>query len=268
MTGKRRAALGGQWLDETDERIICQGIEPGSGAFQMSTVTLYGGSGSRVTNAHRASLPVTVKFSIRAKRNDLATRSAIYEAVMNWASRALRGAWLTVNYKEGRRIWVRLTEAPAEEDLWDWTKTYNIRFTAYGVPYWQEASGNSLRVANVASNDRILLGVGGNTWTVLDASFENLSGSTVNSLRIQTGESLFQFSGLGLANRETLKISHTEEGLLSLQIIGTGGSTRSAMAKRTKTSDHELRLEPGTERIRFQADGAGTLNLSSVGRFL
>jgi len=268
MTGKRRAALGGRWLDEMDERIICQGIETGSGSAQVSTVTRFGGSGSRVTNVHRASLPVTVKFSIRVKRGDLQARSEIYEAVMSWAGRALYGAWLTVNYKENRRIWVRLTEAPAEEDLWDWTKTYNIRFTAYGVPYWQEASGNSLRVANVSSNDRILLGVSGNTWTVLDASFENLSGSTVNNLRIQTGESLFQFSGLGLANRETLKISHTEEGLLTLQIIGTGGSTRSAMAKRTTASDNELRLEPGTERIRFQADGAGTLNLSSVGRFL
>lgn len=264
---RHQVALGGAWLHEVDERIIVQGVDVSDGKESISTVSTGGRSGQRVTGRRRDALDIEVRFSLWIRKTDMAARNELMEAVNRWAARATDGEWLTVNYKTNRRARVRLSQAPGEGDLADWTKTYAIKFTAYGVPYWQETQGNSLRVANVQSNDRILFGVGGNTETVLDASFRNTSGSTVNSLTLRTGESRFIFSGLGLANGETLEIGHTEEGVLRILISGSGG-TRSAMIKRTTESDHELILKPGTERIRFTADGAGTLNLSVTGRFL
>lgn len=263
MTGKRRVALGGRWLDEMDERIICQGIETGSGSAQVSMVTRFGGSGSRVTNVHRASLPVTVKFSIRVKRGDLQARSEIYEAVMSWAGRALYGAWLTVNYKENRRIWVRLTEAPAEEDLWDWTKTYNIRFTAYGVPYWQEASGTTGSTGTGTSGS-VGLAVGGNAKTVADVVLENRSGANISTASINIGGNVMSFTDLGLGGGESLRIGHDEEGLLFIRIGG-----RSAMAKRTDGSCNDFQVDGGTAvSCSFSAQRACVMTVSCAGRFL
>ena len=64
MRLKRRVALDFRELDELDPRILIQGVEPGAGKDTIGTVSLWGGTGSRVTGRHRDSLDVTVKFSL------------------------------------------------------------------------------------------------------------------------------------------------------------------------------------------------------------
>lgn len=263
MTGKRRAALGGRWLDEVDERIICQGVETGSASENITTVTLSGGAGSRVTNRHRNTLPVTVKFSIRAKRGELGARSALYEAVMDWAGKAMYGAWLTVNYKENRRIWVRLSEVPAEEDFWDWTKTYAIKFTAYGVPYWQETS-TAESVTGTGTSGSTGLQVGGNARTVADVVLENRSGANIATATININGQTMSFSNLDLGGGQSLVIGHDEEGLLYMRIGG-----RSVMNRRTDGSANDFYVDGGTAvGCSFSAQRACVMRVSAKGRFL
>ena len=78
----RRAALNGVQLDEIDSRILIQGIEPAAGKDQLTTVSLWGGVGSRVTGEHRDTLDVIVKFSLDIKKRQYQERSEVFEKVM------------------------------------------------------------------------------------------------------------------------------------------------------------------------------------------
>lgn len=266
MQLKHRVALDGVQLDEVDYRIMIQKIETGDGKENINTVSLMGGSGSRVTNIHRDSLDVTVKFTIRLRKTEMAAREEILEKVNAWA---FAGGWLTTNYKGNRKIRIFRAQAAGAGDPWNWTKEYAIVFRACGVPYWQEANAETVMFTNVSSKN-ITFGVKGSEKSVLDVQFKNTSGSTVNTFSINTGEASMSFTGLSLANGETLVIDHADNGKrnnLRIRIKGTGGSYRSAMEKRSSGSGNELTISPGTHTVTMSAGGAGTITVSCNGRF-
>ena len=264
MILRRRVALDGVQLDSLDNRILVQSIEPAAGKDQISAVSLADGSGSRVTAMHRDWLDIVVKFSINEKSYRLEERAAVMEKVMNWAA---AGGWLTVNYKTDRRVRVIAAQLPAEGDLQKRTTQYAITFRAYGVPYWQQVDANSLRL-NSTSGAGVTFGVAGNAESVMDISFTNTSGGTIDTFSITCGGSSFSFAGLGLGNGETLVIDHEDNGrqcLLRIRIRGTSGGYRSAMDKRSGSDD--LVVSPGVIWVSFSAGSSGTLLLQCAGRF-
>ena len=266
MQLKHRVALDGVELDSIDYRIMIQKIEVADGKENISTVSLFGGSGSRVTNIHRDCLDITVKFTIRLRKTEMAAREEILEKVNAWA---FAGGWLTTNYKENRKIKVFRAQAAGAGDPWNWTKEYAIVFRACGVPYFQEKNAETAMFTNVSSKN-ITFGVNGSEKSVLDVQFKNTSGSTINSFTISTGEASMTFSSLGLANGETLVIDHHDTGkknILRIRIRSTAGVYRSAMAKRTSGSGNELTISPGTHTVAMTAGGAGTITVSCNGRF-
>lgn len=265
MQLKHRVALNGVQLDGIDERIMIQKIETGEGKENINTVSLAGASGSRVTGRHRDSIDITVKFTIRLRKTEMADREAILEKANAWA---YGGGWLTTNYKENRRIRVFRAQAAEAGDPWDWTKVYAIVFRACGVPYWQEENPQSLMRLNTQS-ESMTLGVSGSEKTVVEASFLNTSGETINTFGLETGESRMVFTGLGLENGETLVIDHEDSGekcLLRMR-IRNGNSYRSALDKRSQESSNDLWISPGTHSIQMTAAGRGRITISASGRF-
>ena len=252
-------------LDEVDSRIMIQKIETGDGKENINTVSLTGGSGSRVTSVHRDSIDITVRFTIKLRKTEMADREEILEKANAWA---YSGGWLTTNYKENRRIRVFRAQAAGAGDPWDWTKVYAIVFRACGVPYWQEENPQALMRTNTLS-ESMTLGVNGSEKSVVEASFRNTSGSTVNTFSLDTGESQMAFSGLGLANGETLIIDHDDNGKKNLlrMRIKSGSSYRSVMTKRSQESSNDLEISPGVHTIRMTAGGRGTITISASGRF-
>lgn len=266
MQLRHRVALDGAQLDEVDSRIMIQKIETGAGKENIGTVGLMAGSGSRVTNVHRDSIDITVKFCIKLKKRNMQEREEVLEKANAWA---FAGGWLTTNYKEGRRIKVFRAQAAEAGDPWDWTKVYAIVFRACGVPYWQQDQAETVMRANTNS-ENFQFGQAGSDASVLDVSFQNTSGSTINTFSVTTDEAEMSFSSLALANGETLVIDHEDTGKrcnLRIRIKSTAGVYRSAMSKRATGSSDELTITPGTHRIRMNAGGVGKLTLSSCGRF-
>lgn len=262
MRLSHRVALNGIELDSIDNRILIQGIEEGTGKEQISAVSLFGGVGQRITNRHRDTLEVAVRFSIRQKKNDMQARSDIFEKVNAWAA---PGGWLTVNYKAGRRLRVVCAQFPEAKDQWDWTATYTITFRAYTVPYWQQAGAN--RLTATGSSITRQMGVGGSADTVLDIAFHNTSGATCDTFKVQAGASMMELRGLGLANGETLHIDHTDDGVLRIR-IQNGSTYRSALDKRTTASSDDLWVSPSSVAVIMTAQRTGTLTMSCAGRFV
>ena len=266
MQLRHRVALDGVQLDEVDSRIMIQRIETGDGKENITTVSLMDGNGSRVTNMHRESIDITVKFCIRLKKRSMEEREEVLEKANAWA---LGGGWLTASTKSNRRIRVFRAQAAGAGDPWEWTKVYAIAFRACGVPYWQESNPVQV-VRQNTSSETMQLVVNGSEKSVLEASFRNTSGSTCNTLSINTGESLMDFEDLGLADGETLEIDHEDTGKrcdLRLRIKNASGVYRSARAMRKTNSSNELTVLPGTHNIVFAAQRAGTITVISRGRF-
>ena len=266
MKLRRRAALDGVQLDEIDERILIQKIEPAAGKDQENAASLWGGTGSRVTNEHRDSLDVTVQFSLDMKRGSYTERSEVFEKIAGWAA---GGGWLTISTKPERKIRVKCAQIPGEGDALDWTSRYSIVFRAYGVPYWQEENAQQVRLNNVSSASQRFI-VGGTRKTVMELSFRNTSGGTVNNINFTAGGSAIRLRNLGLANGETLAIDHDDNGkrcVLRIRIQGTGGTWRSALDRRTADSSDDMTVDPGSNSVTFSAGGSGTLMISCAGRF-
>ncbi len=266
MLLRHRVALDGVQLDEIDDSIIIDRIETADGKENISTVSLAGAAGARVTTIHRDSMDISVKFRLRLRKTEMATRESVLEAINQWA---FPGGWLTTNYKTDRRIRVFRAQAAGIGDPWDWTKEYTIVFRACGVPYWQEETANTLQRADV-TDSTLTMGITGSAVTVLEADFLNTSGAEINTLTINTGESILVMESLGLANGETFTIDHHDNGrvcLLRMYITGAGGVTRSVYGKRTRASSDDLTVNPGVHNIHVTAGGSGRITLRCRGRF-
>ena len=266
MQLKRRAALNGAQLDALDARILIQSIEPQAGKEQVNTAALWGADGSRVTAQHREYLDVIIKFSLDIRGDDYTERSEILEKVNGWAA---GGGILTLSTKPGRKLVVVAQQLPGDGDALAWTNRFAITLRAYGVPYWQEAIGNTLQVENADSCNR-QFEVPGNVRSTLNAEFTNTSGSTINTFTIRSGDAMIKLADLGLANNETLVINHADDGARKLLLIRskeTGGTAGGAMNKRTADSSDDLWTVPGAIRVRMSAGGTGSLLVTAAGRY-
>lgn len=257
-----RAALNGAQLDDIDPRIIIKGIEGGAGKETVSSVSTGKGDGTRITGKRRDAVEVSVRFSMNIRRDSLEERAAVLEAVNAWA---VKGGWLTINYKPNRRLWVDEITTPGEGDLWKRLNEYTITFKAHAVPYWQEESAISASSGSGNSGSGAIA-VAGSANTVADAELKNLSGATINTATIVIGGNTMAFEGLGMGNGESLVIDHQIVNGKNVIRIRVGG--RSAMAMRTEGSADEFEIAPGTCGFSFTARRACRLTVSCRGRFV
>ena len=263
MILSRRVALDGAQLDQVDERILIQAVEAGAGKDTVSATPLYGGSGSRVTNRHRESLDIAVKFTINEKSYHPEERADVLERVVAWAA---NGGWLTVNYKPGRKIRVIAAQLPGEGDARK-RNQYTITFRAYGVPYWQSDPAKATVSGTDASGG---IEIPGSAETLADVQVQNISGMTVESVVVGVGDSRFHFGSLGLGGNETLVIDHQDDGemcLLRIRIKSAGGVYRSVMDKRIGYSSDDLRVKPGAATVLLRAQRSCRMTVSCPGRF-
>ena len=247
MITRKRAALDGVWLDEVHEAVVIRSIESGDGKTGISAVSSAAGNGQRITGYRRDTLDVTVKFGIDIKRGDMEGRTEALEAVNAWAAAAYgSGAWLTVNYKPGRRIRVVLAQAPGEGSAWDWTKEYSIVFRAYGVPFWEDEEE---KTADIGSGGALSgsFRIEGSAPAGVSVTLENISGAEIKRIgAVTVNGNTMGFTSLGLMAGEALVIDHGASGLLRIRIRSADGvAFRSAMGKRTPESADDFTALPG-----------------------
>ena len=96
---------------------------------------------------------------------------------------------------------------------------------------------------------------------VLDVSFRNASGMTINNFWVQANGNRITLGALALGGSSTLTISHTTDGLLRIMI----GSV-SVYSKYTGADD--LYVSPGNVAVDYAADRAGVLTVQNYGRWV
>jgi hypothetical protein len=172
----------------------------------------------------------------------------------------MKTGWLVTNERPGQKIYIDKTVFPSAGDLWDWTSEYTLVFRAYNVPFWQNDQA-ALAASGTASSGSVWLQVDGNVDTVVDATFENRSGMTINNFWVQVSGNRITMKNLGLGGSETLRIHHGTDGLLRIQI-----GSRSVYDRYTGADD--LYTSPGARQVSFGADRAGILTAQCAGRWV
>lgn len=262
----RRVRLRGEQLDEIDNRILIQSVEPQAGKDQRTTAQLWSGIGSRVTAEHRDWLEVKVTFSLDMKRNTYAERAEVLEKITTWAA---PGGWLQISQKPGRRLRVILDQLPPEGDALQWTARYTLVFRAYGIPYWQDTSADGITITGTSGAKG--MEVRGNTKSAVDFEFKNTSTGTINTFDITAGESRIALQNLGLLSGETLLFDHNDNGrrsVVRIRIRSIAGNYRSVLECRTPQSSDDLYVEPGQVNVIMNAQRKGTLTAEARGRWL
>jgi len=257
MILSKRVALDGVYLDEMHERIVIRSINTGVPHENITAVNRMGGAGQRITGEHWETLDVIVTVAIDVPKKELAYRRAIFDMINGWAARK---GWLTVNWMQNRRMYVDKVIFPSSGDLWEWTNDYQITFRAYNVPFWQDALPAQASTG-VVSQGNLSLQIGGLVTTVLDATFENRSGMTINNFLIRAQGSEIRLSSLGLGGNQKLSISHGTDGLLRIRIGSTSVYNK-------YTGDDDLYVDPSVVPVHFEADRAGVLTVMCWGRYL
>lgn len=257
MILSRRVALGGVQLDELHERIVIRRVDPGVPYETSDTVDRMGGVGQRVTGQHWETLEVNVTYAIDVPKSNMTLRREIFDAVNSWA---IRKGWLTVNWLPNRRFYVDKVVIPGSGDMWEWTNEYTITFRAYNVPFWQDEQPGQA-VSGIAASGRVWVPVGGNIRSVMDITFRNMSGMTINNFWVQAGGNRITLSSLGLGGSSSIQIHHGTDGLLRITADGV-----SVYSKYTGADD--LYVEPGSVAVDFGADRAGILTAQCYGRWV
>ena len=253
----RRAALDGDMLDELHDAIVIRGIDAGTPKESLQAVNRMGGAGQRVILRHMETLEAKVTFAIDIPKRRIAERREVFDLVKD---RALRGGWLTVSERPGKKMWAEKVIMPDAGDLWDWTRDWDILFRAYGVPFWVDENPASVTVPNITSGTAQIT-VPGDEETVLDVKFENISGQNIPNFSVGAGGKTLELTGVNLGAGQTLEIYHTPDGLLRA-VKGTesvygllGGAD-------------DLNVKPGDVTVTVAATRAGKLTVSCAGRYL
>lgn len=266
MQLSRRIALGGVQLDSLDGRILISEVYELPGERTVSAASIYDGTGndtgSRVGNQHRNSKKVRCKFRINYKKPYMTERAALLDKIMGWER---NGGVLSIGARPGQRMQVRCQQEHEVGDLRDWTREYTIIFEANEKPFWENTTPDTAESKTAASGS-VNLEVSGNMENVLTLDIENKSGSTINKITVSANGYKFEFKDLAMAANEHLVIDHTSKQVLRIRLKSASGSYRSAMVKRTETSDDELRVSPGTVTVSYTADRAVMLTAKCWGR--
>ena len=259
MILSRRISLDSVELDSLDERIIISGIEEDPPDLGIRTVEMYGGIGSRVTNRHISKKKITVKFLLKVRKGDFSTRESILNIINKWA----RGSVLKSTSRPNKQIKVECTQTPKISDPRNWTSEYSMNFEAFSVPFWEDTTATTKTLTQDESGTDTIT-MPGSAETVGEATIQNKSGNTLDTLSLTVNGHEMEFTDLGLANKGYLVIDHIDAGGIYVKRARIGQT--SVLDKLTGAD--EFILKPGANAISYEAGGDVIVTVSAKGRYV
>lgn len=237
MNTRYDVALDGAPLSAIDESIIVTDIAYTAPVVTRQGASLAGRDGQIAMSRKTESVGVEITFEIH-ERNP-ARRMQIAQMVQNWAT---CGGWLTTTDRPEQRLLVECESPPIISSSMRWTQTLRIGFTAYALPYWQDAFPTTVTITGNGYAD--VFAPGSAAPCHVSGKVTNTGSDTITTADITCGDTAWHLRGLSLAEGQTLTFGHTDSDFV-LYIVQNGASV---LDKRTADSSDELRLTPGDMR--------------------
>lgn len=255
MVTRYGCEIDGLGLQDIDPTVYITDISESAPVMRATAIDNATHDGLYLTRLQRQSLAIAITFEVH--EYDTARRKAVAEAACGWA----KDGWLTINDRPGQRLFVVCDRFPVVPSSLKWTDKITLGFTAYALPFWQEAYSASASVSGAGGKCR--LSPAGNMDCYLEAKIRASSG-TVNSLTVAANGQRYAFTGLGLQSGQTLEIGYDDAH--HRQYMRIGGA--SVLSKRTAESADDIMLHPRTaNEISVTADGAVTAQFYARGLY-
>lgn len=251
-------ALDGVRLDSLAEGLVVTDVTEAT-SLAVETEPRAGLDGLWLTRLRREKLTVRVGFRVRQVNRR--RRAQALSLAAAWA----RGGVLTWSDRPGQRLRVRCTAWPAWSAL-RWNESLWAEFTAFGTPWWESGTPDTLALSHTGGETVGSLAVSGQAETEVDVRLTAGSGG-LDAVTLTVGGDTVAFTGLGMAAGEALVFGADAEGRRGWRIEGTDGSAHSAFACRSAGSADSLRAAPGSVTVRLCGDACEAL-LTARGRFL
>ena len=268
MILSRRASFCNFELDEVDDSIVIQSMDPGTPPESAVTADKWGGFGARLVSCSYGTLEAAVTFGIDIPKTEQKKRRKVYDAVMGWAKQSGGKGWLVFNYMNDRRLYVDRTAVETSGDIRDWTAQYTVHFYAHHVPFWESKKGDTWingskgegsKVA--AGRDPFSLAVEGTAPCQLNIEYRNDSGKTMNDVKVVAGDCEMHFNGVNLVADESLMIDHTAQGILRARAVKWNAKRTKTTASRNVypllTGSDDLIVEPGFIEVDVKGSVSG-----------
>jgi hypothetical protein len=232
--------LDGQGLQDIDPTVAVVDIIENVPDMQLETVAKGVYAGSRVITNERLALSVEVRFMVR--EYDVMRRRSILQKVRDWA----KDGWLTTTDHQDQQLKVICTGLPVVSSAQKWTDVLTVVFTAYGMPYWQEAY--PVTVSGTGTKDTLTIRPMGTMPCRLEFT-ATTKGLSVSKIVVKVNDQKMQFEGLTVTADDPLVVAYTDEGYLTAK-CGSAG----VLGKRTDDSADDLWLEPNKDnKVTFEA---------------
>lgn len=232
------ATLGGVRFSSISEEVFLTDIVEEEAQMDTKTDALALRDGLIRTLNRRRALSVRLVCVIRTE--DVAMRATLRDKVTAWAA---RGGILKVNTRPGKRLCVVMDKPPALQSSMRWTDTVTITLTAYGMPYWEDASAHTLAITTTDAD-------GANKYTgelscrgsapdaPVSAILRNMGDNPLTDITITVGDTHMHLTGLQVAaGTGEIVIEYTEGHLLAIYDSSNGTNL---MPNRTPQSDDDL----------------------------
>lgn len=248
--------INGASLRGASDKICSVRLVDQSGAPEISIGGYGGRDGSLVTSHRVKSRTVKVQFGLRGVFN-ISDRIRALDQVNAWAADGI----LTWSERPGQRLTGICSHAAEIGDAFDITKTYEIEFTAYGVPFWEDISPRMLSTSGTSATESIM--IPGSAATVLDAIITPSTSISTLTISAASAGKTTSMAFIDLSTSAVIYIEHTD-GILTLK-----AGTTDISAKRTINSDDELIVYPGkVATVSISASASVAAVVSARGRWM
>lgn len=182
--------------------------------------------GSFLLKDHLNTRQVRVQFAVLI--DDETQRTRILSELTAWA---MEGRWLQLGDRPGQRLRVVCTETPLTMSKRKWTDLCEMTFTAFGLPFWEDALPVQAYAPDT-TDCTLTLSLMGTVRQVPLLCSVTPTDSTLTSLRITANGAEMAFSGLAVPAGKTLAIDY-EDGLMSAKWTADDGTVTPCLRFRT-----------------------------------
>lgn len=213
--------------------------------------------GQFIDSNQRRALSVSVEFVLR-ELYDLSTRSAAIASAAQW----VQDGFLTVNYRPDQRLRVYAAQRPSLLSVRNYAQILRAVFTAYTVPYWQDATATTQTLTGTDTSGTIH--PAGTLAALPTAVTVTHSSGTLTTLTLTVGNTQMAFTNLSVPANTAFTIAYDDDYNLTIKAGTTG-----VMSARTAASSDHLLAVPGVDNtIRVQANVSVSAEFSVRGLYL
>lgn len=251
MITRYSAWMDGKALHDISPSIYVMDIEESTPVVNVFTAPKGMGDGMIVSSHKRQGLTVTIRVMVH--EYDTVKRKEILQRIAAWAT---KGKYLAISDRPGQRLRVHCYNPPVTPSALKWTNTMSVVFTAYEMPYWEDAKPKEVTLSGLTGSGKIRP-IGTVESTPVEVTISG-NRSTLTKLSLTVGDTKFVFQNLYTAAGGEIRLYYDENGLL-----------RIPSGSRTPESSDELIAKCGEDNVvSFTANTAVTVTFYARGRYV